>query len=78
MSLNRAVGYFIRNERRRAEREAETVQETASRRRIRNVADSYRRSKRVCIRIDDDVEEHDCGTMSEVCVFCGALALVLT
>lgn len=32
-----------------------------------------RRSKRVCIRNDDDVEEHNCGTMSEVCVFCGAL-----
>ncbi|GBN23436.1 hypothetical protein AVEN_118180-1 [Araneus ventricosus] len=71
MNLSRAVGYIIRNEQRRTERSQETVQESTIRRRIRNEADNRRRTKRVCIR--NDVEEHNCGTMSEQCGFCGAV-----
>ncbi|GBN03199.1 hypothetical protein AVEN_136525-1, partial [Araneus ventricosus] len=71
MNLSRAVGYIIRNEQRRTERSQETVQESTIRRRIRNEADNRRRTKRVCIR--NDVEEHNCGTMSEQCGFCGVV-----
>ncbi|GBM19765.1 hypothetical protein AVEN_59445-1 [Araneus ventricosus] len=71
MNLSRAVGYIIRNEQRRTERRQETVQESTGRRSIRNEADNRRRPKRVCIR--NDVEEHNCGTMSEQCGFCGAV-----
>ncbi|GBN05183.1 hypothetical protein AVEN_122471-1 [Araneus ventricosus] len=67
MNLSRAVGYIIRNEQRRTERSQETVQEYTVRRSIRNEADNRRRPKRVCIR--NDVEEHNCGTMSEQCCF---------
>ncbi|GBM02783.1 hypothetical protein AVEN_10172-1, partial [Araneus ventricosus] len=63
------VGYIIRNEQRRTERSQETVQESIVRRCIRKEADNRRRPKRVCIR--NDVEEHNCGTMSEQCGFCG-------
>ncbi|GBM15167.1 hypothetical protein AVEN_39084-1 [Araneus ventricosus] len=71
MNLSRAVRYIIRNEQRRTERSQETVQESTVRRSIRNEADNRRRPKRVCIR--NDVEEHNCGTMSEQCGFCGAV-----
>ncbi|GBL72654.1 hypothetical protein AVEN_178961-1 [Araneus ventricosus] len=71
MNLSRAVGYIIRNEQRRTERSQETVQESTVRRSIRNEADNRRRPKRVCIR--NDVDEHNCGTMSEQCGFCGAV-----
>ncbi|GBO11597.1 hypothetical protein AVEN_7090-1 [Araneus ventricosus] len=71
MNLSRAVGYIIRNEQRRTERSQETVQESTVRRSIRNEADNRRRPKRVCIR--NDVEGHNCGTMSEQCGFCGAV-----
>ncbi|GBN87992.1 hypothetical protein AVEN_107373-1 [Araneus ventricosus] len=71
MNLSRAVGYIIRNEQRRTERSQEIVQESTVRRSIRNEADNRRRPKRVCIR--NDVEEHNCGTMSEQCGFCGAV-----
>ncbi|GBL83774.1 hypothetical protein AVEN_132666-1 [Araneus ventricosus] len=71
MNLSRAVGYIIRNEQRRTERSQETVQESTVRRSIRNEADNRRRPKRVCIR--NDVEEHNCGIMSEQCGFCGAV-----
>ncbi|GBN69016.1 hypothetical protein AVEN_77860-1 [Araneus ventricosus] len=71
MNLSRAVGYIIRNEQRRTERSQKTVQESTVRRSIRNEADNRRRPKRVCIR--NDVEEHNCGTMSEQCGFCGAV-----
>ncbi|GBN90962.1 hypothetical protein AVEN_124067-1 [Araneus ventricosus] len=71
MNLSRAVGYIIRNEQRRTERSQETVQESTVRQSIRNEADNRRRPKRVCIR--NDVEEHNCGTMSEQCGFCGAV-----
>ncbi|GBL84543.1 hypothetical protein AVEN_117273-1 [Araneus ventricosus] len=71
MNLSRAVGYIIRNEQRRTEQSQETVQESTVRRSIRNEADNRRRPKRVCIR--NDVEEHNCGTMSEQCGFCGAV-----
>ncbi|GBM87274.1 hypothetical protein AVEN_184808-1 [Araneus ventricosus] len=71
MNLSRAVGYIIRNEQRRTKRSQETVQESTVRRSIRNEANNHRRPKRVCIR--NDVEEHNCGTMSEQCGFCGAV-----
>ncbi|GBO05696.1 hypothetical protein AVEN_195053-1 [Araneus ventricosus] len=71
MNLSPAVGYIIRNEQRRTERSQETVQESTVRRSIRNEADNRRRPKRVCIR--NDVEEHNCETMSEQCGFCGAV-----
>ncbi|GBM69330.1 hypothetical protein AVEN_155754-1 [Araneus ventricosus] len=58
MNLSRAVGYIIRNEQRRTERRQQTVQNRL-------------RPKRVCIR--NDVEEHNCRTMSEQCGFCGAV-----
>ncbi|GBO43214.1 hypothetical protein AVEN_256993-1 [Araneus ventricosus] len=62
---------IIRNEQRRTEWSQETVQESTVRRSIRNEADNRRRPKRLCIR--NDVEEHNCGTMSEQCGFCGAV-----
>ncbi|GBN98777.1 hypothetical protein AVEN_103969-1 [Araneus ventricosus] len=71
MNLSRSVGYIIRNEQRRTERSQETVQESTVRRSIRNEAHNRRRAKLVCIR--NDVEEHNCGTMSEQCGFCGAV-----
>ncbi|GBN05136.1 hypothetical protein AVEN_123239-1 [Araneus ventricosus] len=71
MNLSRAVGCIIRNEQRRTEPSQETVEESTVRRSIRNEADNRRRPKRVCIR--NDVEKHNCGTMSEQCGFCGAV-----
>ncbi|GBN14258.1 hypothetical protein AVEN_174904-1 [Araneus ventricosus] len=71
MNLSRAVGYVIRNEQRRTERSLETVQESTVMRSIRNEADNRRRPKRVCIR--NDVEEHNCVTMSEQGGFSGAV-----
>ncbi|GBM42718.1 hypothetical protein AVEN_219163-1 [Araneus ventricosus] len=71
MNLCRAVGYIIRNEQRRTEWSQEIFQKSTVRRSIRNEADNRRRPKRVCIR--NDVEEHNCGTMSEQCGFCGAV-----
>ncbi|GBM42692.1 hypothetical protein AVEN_219144-1 [Araneus ventricosus] len=71
MNLSRAVGYIIRNEQRRTERRQETVQESTVRRSIRNEANNRRHPKRVCVR--NDVQEHNCGTMSEQCGFCGAV-----
>ncbi|GBM22544.1 hypothetical protein AVEN_183976-1 [Araneus ventricosus] len=70
MHLSRAVGYIIRNEQRRTERSQETVQSIV-RRSIRNETYNRSRSKRLCIQ--NDVEEHNCGTMSEQCGFCGAV-----
>ncbi|GBN17580.1 hypothetical protein AVEN_121078-1 [Araneus ventricosus] len=73
------------NLRRREQRSNESFDETLQRRSARNEADrlrrarirsdklSQRRANRVHSQIEENVQEHRYGNMSEVSEFCGAL-----